>query len=427
MKRFLLFSILVSSCYLSMGQITVTFKPNATVGKDACVWKFDEDCIPHTQTQTNSELNFGSETTLWMKDWTWSSIGCSGGTIRSLLCFTQLNTIPDNAVILSATLRLYGSNADRNTSYPGAPSDFYSNAVTVQRITSSWNENTVTWNTQPTTTTTNQFTIPQSNAEYNWNCTISNSDLVAMVQDMVSGNNYGFMLKLETEEHYRNMVFASSDNIDSTLWPELEVTYRYCNAHFAYCVASTADLSPKYTLHSLEQGGTHQWTFGPKLISTSPDFTYTFPAKSFYSTLCHRVIKDGDTCEHCIDLCLPNLGIALSSDEEIDEEIEVKTSEVRQGKISLGDEVGQMPDRETLKALPNPTNDKWNIIFEASKKSEGIVNIYNVKGECLYSKNIHLEQGTNEFDIDCKTWQTGVYVLKITEDKNETSIRLNKQ
>lgn len=61
MKRCLLFSILVSSCYLSMGQITATFKPNATVGKDACVWKFDEDCIGYGDSLTPANRNYGAE------------------------------------------------------------------------------------------------------------------------------------------------------------------------------------------------------------------------------------------------------------------------------------------------------------------------------------------------------------------------------
>ena len=133
-------------------------------------------------------------------------------------------------------------------------------------------------------------------------------------------------------------------------------------------------------------------------------------------------IINGDTCTDCMKLCLGDVPRKVA-------EINTETEEifVPQGVVPLGDEVGEMPGRETLKAVPNPTNDKWNIIFEASKKSEGIVNIYNVKGECLYSKNIHLEKGTNEFEVDCQTWQAGVYLLKITEDKNETSIRLNKQ
>ncbi len=420
MKRCLLFSILVSSCYLSMGQITATFKPNATVGKDAPIMKFDNNCIGYGDSLTPANRNYGAESTLWMKDWTWNAVGCSGGTLRSLLCFTQLDTIPDNAVILSATLRLYGTNADRNTSYPGAPSSFHSNTVIVQQVTSPWNENTVTWNTQPTTTTTNQFTIPQSNTEYNWNCTISNSDLVAMVQNMVSGNNYGFMLKLETEVHYRNMVFSSSDCSDSTLWPELEITYRYCNPHFSMLMADSEHPNTR-TFTAFEQGGQHIWKYGSQILSNLPVFTTTFN-QSLSDGFFHTVIINGDTCTDCMKLCLGDVPRKVA-------EINTETEDifVPQGVVPLGDEVGEMPGRETLKAVPNPTNDKWNIIFEASKKSEGIVNIYNVKGECLYSKNIHLEKGTNEFEVDCQTWQAGVYLLKITEDKNETSIRLNKQ
>ena len=61
MKRCLLFSILVSSCYLSMGQITATFKPNATVGKDAPIMKFDNNCIGYGDSLTPANRNYGAE------------------------------------------------------------------------------------------------------------------------------------------------------------------------------------------------------------------------------------------------------------------------------------------------------------------------------------------------------------------------------
>lgn len=240
MKKLLFVLLLVLFYCVSYGQtVTVKFKPDSTVGKDACLWMFDNGCIGYGETQTNADRNFATENVLFMKDWTWNAIGCSGGTIRSLLCFTQLDSIPSNAVILSATLRLYGTDIDVNTSYHGAPSGYYSNDVIVQEVTSPWDESTVTWNTQPTTTTTNQFNIPPSTSKYFWNYTNNSTNLVNMVQNMVSGNNYGFMLRLQTEQHYRNMVFASSDHPDSTLWPELEVTYRVCNPHFSFCVANT--------------------------------------------------------------------------------------------------------------------------------------------------------------------------------------------
>lgn len=61
MKRCLLFSILVSSCYLSMGQITATFKPNAIVGKDAPIMKFDNNCIGYGDSLTPANRNYGAE------------------------------------------------------------------------------------------------------------------------------------------------------------------------------------------------------------------------------------------------------------------------------------------------------------------------------------------------------------------------------
>lgn len=427
MKKGLLLLIALFGCAISYAQTTVILKPNAVVGKDASVWRYDNDCIPEGATQTNAERNFGAEPTLWMKDWTWGHIGCSGGTIRSLLCFTELNSIPDNAIILSAKLRLFGTNIDMNSSYPGAPSAFYSNEVLVEEITSYWSENTVTWNNQPQTTTANQFTIPQSNSQYNWNCTVSNPNLVAMVQNMVSGNNYGFMLKLQTEEHYRNMVFSSSDCLDSTLWPELEITYKYCNAHFSFCLENTGDKSLKFYFNSIEQGGEHLWRLGSKQISTSPSFTYTLPSKILDRTLCHQVIKDFDTCEYCIELCFANQGILLTESAEEDDDVKISSNDLLQRKSDLGDREFSNESSEKLKVVPNPTNDKWSIVFRVLEKSELPIEIYNVKGEKVYSEKRFFNNGKNEIDINCSDWEVGVYVLKIVEKNTEYTIKLIKQ
>jgi len=44
-----------------------------------------------------------------------------------------------------------------------------------------------------------------------------------MVDDTT--NDGGFLFKLLTESHYRSMLFAASDNIDSTVHPKLVVNY----------------------------------------------------------------------------------------------------------------------------------------------------------------------------------------------------------
>lgn len=414
MRKVLFVSALMLSAVLSFGQTTtVVFKPNATVGKDTPIWKFDDDCIGNGSTQTNADRNFGTEETLWMKDWTWNAIGCSGGTIRSLLCFTELSNIPSNAVIVSATLRLYGVTSDRNTSYPGAPASYYENTVVVQQITSPWNENTVTWNTQPSTTTANQFIIPQSTSEYNWNYSNSSSELVAMVQNMVSGNNYGFMLRLQTEQHYRNMVFASSDHPDASLHPELEVTYKVCNAHFSYCVANTGDKKLKYTFHSLEQGGQHTWKLGLSQISTRPDFEYSFSRMLFNKRLCHRVIKDSDTCEYCMDLCLPDYSevAAFEGEEELSKE--TPKANIEHGKVHLGDEIGEEVDNMAVKIVPNPSKGIWNVSFLSSADEEVEVILYDTEGKLLQRRKEKIKAGTNELKVDCPHCAGALYILSV--------------
>lgn len=414
MRKILFVSALMLSAVLSFGQTTtVVFKPNATVGKDTPIWKFDDDCIGNGSTQTNADRNFGTEETLWMKDWTWNAIGCSGGTIRSLLCFTELSNIPSNAVIVSATLRLYGVTSDRNTSYPGAPASYYENTVVVQQVTSPWNENTVTWNTQPSTTTANQFIIPQSTSQYNWNYTNSSSELVAMVQNMVSGNNYGFMLRLQTEQHYRNMVFASSDHPDASLHPELEVTYRVCNAHFSYCVANTGDKKLKYTFHSLEQGGQHTWKLGLSQISTRPDFEYSFSRMLFNKRLCHRVIKDSDTCEYCMDLCLPDYSEVAASESEEELSKETPKASIEHGKIHLGDEIGEEVDNMAVKIVPNPSKGIWNVSFLSSADEEVEVILYDTEGKVLQRRSEKIKAGTNELKVDCPHCAGALYILSV--------------
>ncbi|MBK6839656.1 MAG: DNRLRE domain-containing protein [Bacteroidetes bacterium] len=62
-------------------------------------------------------------------------------------------------------------------------------------------ENTVTWNNQPSTTTTDEVILAQSTSgtqDY------TNMDVTPIVQEMVSDQamNYGFVLKLTNETFY---------------------------------------------------------------------------------------------------------------------------------------------------------------------------------------------------------------------------------
>lgn len=418
MKKSMFLLIALFGCAISYAQTTVILKPNAVIGKDVAIMNYDNGCIATIDSISPADMNFANDTVLWMKDWTWNAIGCSGGTVRSLLCFTGLDSIPQNATILSVTLRLYGTNADRNTSYPGAPSGFYANTVVVQQVIYPWDENTVTWNTQPTTTTVNQFTLPQSTSEYNWNCSVSNSNLVAMVQSMVSGNNYGFLLKLQNEAHYRNLAFSSSDCSDSTLWPELEVTYDYCEARFSMTMENS-DHPNTITFSAYEQGGQHSWRYGTQILSTQPTFTITL-GQTQSDGLCHSIINDGDTCETCIKLCMGDIPRMIDESKSLEESIVVP-----QGYVPLGDEVVFFEEKEVLKVIPNPTNGKWKIDFVAEESCLSVLTLYDSNGNIVFSKDIQVKVGENSMDLSCDDCENGIYTIVIKGEKLNLSQKVN--
>ena len=98
------------------------------------------------------------------------------------------------------------------------------NEAEILRVTSAWDENTVTWSTAPSTTNMNRVVLPQSSSSFQ---DYPNIDIAPMVQDMVSNptSNYGFLLKLVNEVAYASMIFASSDYPDITKIPVLEVCF----------------------------------------------------------------------------------------------------------------------------------------------------------------------------------------------------------
>lgn len=200
-----LITFVVASQFIFAQTSTILLQPNANQGKDAYV---DSRLFA---------INYGNHPDFAAMAWT------NGGTpthVRSLVGF-DLSVIPAGAIINSARLSLYSFNSPSNGAHANISG---SNESVIQRITSSWEENAVTWENQPATTSQNQVFLPASTSSTQDYLDIN---VTQMVQDMMANPSagYGFLLKLVTEEYYRSMIFASSDNTNTALHPKLEVTY----------------------------------------------------------------------------------------------------------------------------------------------------------------------------------------------------------
>jgi hypothetical protein len=131
---------------------------------------------------------------------------------RGLVMF-DLSSIPSNATITSATLYLYErGNKTGQTTY-------------IYRVTSNWNENTVTWQSWLSSggdfdSTNSYFTyLPDQN-----NCLLT-MDITNLVTLWINGTypNYGLMLYSTGPNHI--ISYSSKENGTASERPKLNVTY----------------------------------------------------------------------------------------------------------------------------------------------------------------------------------------------------------
>src|SRR5258706_719913 len=194
-------------------QITLDLKQDACSGKDAII----ADCVPCGY----DNMNFGAADELAAIAWTYSE---NSSNERGLMQF-DLSTIPQSANIISAYLSLL-HNPNPASGNPGHSQLSGLNDGLLQRITSTWDESTVTWNTQPTITNQNEVNLPASTSSTQ---DYLNINVTALVQDMLNNpaQSFGFMLRLVNETYYRSLMFASSDHSNLALHPLLMICFDY--------------------------------------------------------------------------------------------------------------------------------------------------------------------------------------------------------
>jgi len=170
---------------------------------------------------SNPTLNQPNREFIMAMGWTFSSTDII---YRSYLNF-DLSSIPSGAKIQSAKLSLFADTSSTlfPGTQPGQNSLTGSNACFLKRVTSPWDENTITWTNQPSFDDVNKITLDQS-VSFSQNYVV---DVTQMVKDQISNPvlYYGFVLQLVNEDPYKRMVFYSSDGPYEQFHPKLQINY----------------------------------------------------------------------------------------------------------------------------------------------------------------------------------------------------------
>ena len=166
--------------------------------------------------QSNS--NFDSVNYLFATAWT---NNLQPTVIRSFLKF-DLTGIPREVQITGATLSLYnpkdGEKEHEHSCFSG------SNDFCIRKVTSKWDRQTITWNSQPTFTTDAQSVLPDCQTAQQDYENINITELIRYILKSPD-ENFGFVMMLENENYYRRLCFASFDYPDKTFCPKLEINY----------------------------------------------------------------------------------------------------------------------------------------------------------------------------------------------------------
>lgn len=193
----------------------VILQPGSNEGKDARIATYTTD-----QEASAAITNYAAAQEITAIVWTF---GGNVGETRGLIDFSLpdiLNgkNITEAKLYLTAVANLsYCINAPSHSQLSG------SNACFLSQITSAWEENVVTWNTQPTVSTENRILMPASENDMQ-NYVVDVTEFIR--RELANPNDYhGFMLHLVTEEYYRRLHFGSSDAPDPSTHPKLVIKY----------------------------------------------------------------------------------------------------------------------------------------------------------------------------------------------------------
>jgi PKD repeat protein len=289
---------------------TLTLRP-ATEGMDAYVFKL-EGCAETGSFVNAVNTNFGSKPVLTALSRNSSWEGCTSGIQRSFIQFNGITGVPPNAKIQSARLILYGlpeTSREGGNSYYDGSSNTQKNTAWIQRVTSEWKEEEVTWKNQPSTTTANQVEVPASRRRWNWNAEI---DVTQLLKDIRASRNFGFALTLQAEDGTRNLVFASSDHPDKSRHPMLIICYtleqpppdKTCVANFSFTINSENPQRIKLqavTHNSIEK---YSWTFGDGTSGTGVDPSHEYQKPGTYRVCLTTRSAGGCTKTECKEIVI---------------------------------------------------------------------------------------------------------------------------
>ena len=192
----------------------LVIQPGPEDGFDAEVWNLQCSTEYAIYSGLCEDINEGEKPYIRVSSWTfWGALASH----RSYLKF-DFHELDDRYYLYKAKLHLYSDTSSGQTQSG-------ENTFIIHRVISGWDDNLIVWPTQPEIAyeeyLQDYLFVPKS---YN-----ESQDYIIDITEMVEywllypEKNYGMRLSLKTEQPYRRVFWASSDNSDHQKHPKIEL------------------------------------------------------------------------------------------------------------------------------------------------------------------------------------------------------------
>lgn len=223
--RYLYTLLMLPGMVFLCAQNTLVIQPSQECAKETLIWRLNTQTGPFGPTNTR---NYDGITYLPIMNWTWNG---SSGQRFILFDFLYGVAFPEDVTVISAKLSLYAPPESTSDGFHSLESNTGKPSIAViQRITSPWEADEVTWDTQPSTTTADEIVLPAPTGEMQ---DYPDIDVTALIQAQIANpdEGHGLLIRMRETDYYRKLIFAGSAAEDPTLRPKLVIEYEGAATH----------------------------------------------------------------------------------------------------------------------------------------------------------------------------------------------------
>lgn len=187
---------------------SLIIQPDSVAGKDAVFGKIVPD------------NNYGDIQDIHLYAWTQGGIL----NVNRVAIDFGLSIIPEGVVIDSAFLSLYFNSTSVYLEAIPVDGHYGDNSFVIDKITEPWEENSITWNNQPSVSSEYQVYVEDTE---DITSDFENIDISDIIIDSYKNpdSSFGLMLRHNVEEPYKVTFIASSDHPDKSKRPKLTIFY----------------------------------------------------------------------------------------------------------------------------------------------------------------------------------------------------------